>query len=46
MRRYVDEFYNPDIVSNIFEQSDARAFYYESLITQTRFNKCLEEIKK
>lgn len=46
MRRYVDELYNPDIVSNIFEQSDARAFYYESLITQTRFNKCLEEIKK
>lgn len=48
MKRYIDDrgVFQPDLVAMIFEQHDANAFMYCSLITQTRFRSYLQEIKK
>lgn len=46
MRRYLDEFYNQDLVKNIFDRYDARDFMYSDLISQSTFAAELKLLKK
>lgn len=45
MKRYVDETYNVDIVSNVFERFDARDFKYADLMSMALFQAELKQIK-
>lgn len=46
MRRYLDEQFNSQLVLNIFEMFDSRAFKFKNLITQKQFSYQLSLIKK
>lgn len=46
MKRYLDNRFDPEIVKNIFELYDARAFYYADLISQATFAAQLKLLKK
>lgn len=46
MKRYLDSFYNEDIVKGVFERFDARAYKYNDLISQATFAAKMKEIKK
>lgn len=46
MKRYLDNFYNPELVKQIFERYDARAFMYSDLISQATFTAELKLIKR
>lgn len=46
MRRYLDEFYNGDIVKNIIDRYDARGFLFADLVSQAYFAENLKAIKK
>lgn len=46
MRRYIDETFSPDSMATVIEMNDARAFKFDSLITQQRFYYELSLIKK
>lgn len=46
MRRYLDEQFNSQLVLNIFEMFDSRAFKFKNLITQKQFSYQLSLLKK
>ena len=46
MRRYIDEEFFPELRDNIFEQYDARAFKFHSLLVQKQFGYQLSLIKR
>lgn len=46
MRRYLDEYFNPDLQKVVIETFDARAFKFTNLSTFKRFQKQLRLIKK
>lgn len=45
MKRYIDEGFDIDTVNMVFEQFDARAYYFHNMITQTQFQYQLSLIK-
>lgn len=46
MRRYLDEFYNLELVNSVIERFDARVFKFTSLACFKKFQKQLKLIKK
>lgn len=46
MKRHLDNFFNPDIVKDVFEMYDARAYIYADLISQATFAAQLKLLKK
>ena len=46
MRRYIEEIFDPQVVMNVFEQYDSRAFMYKNLITKKQFSYQLSMIKR
>lgn len=46
MRRYIDDRFNPEFVSAMFEMYDTRAFKFRNLITQKQFGYQLSLIKR
>lgn len=46
MKRYLDSNFHPDLVKNIFDMYDARAFLYSDLISQATFTAELKLIKR
>lgn len=45
MRPYLDEVYSPEMPAQVIARFDARAYKYVNLITQKKFQKCLELLK-
>ena len=45
MKRYIDDFFNPEMQKQIYEINDARAFKFVNLMVQTRFYYDLSLIK-
>ena len=45
MKRYLDELYDPDVVSNVIDRFDCRGFYYADLMSQALFQSQLKLIK-
>lgn len=46
MRRYIEEYFDAQVVLNVFEQYDSRAFKYKNLITKKQFSYQLSMIKR
>lgn len=46
MRRYINEYFDPNMQMQIIDMNDARAFNFKNLITQTRFINQMKNIKK
>lgn len=46
MKRYIDDVFNPDARDSVIEMNDVRAYRFKDVLTQTRFYKDLEIIKK
>ena len=46
MKRYLDEFFNPKMVEQIFDMYDSRSFMYSDLISQAMFAAELKQIKR
>lgn len=46
MKRHLDNFFDPDIVKDVFEMYDARAYIYADLISQATFAAQLKLLKK
>lgn len=46
MKRHLDDFFNPEIVKDVFEMYDARAYYYADLISQATFAAQLKLLKR
>ena len=45
MVRHLDNFFNQEIVKNVFDRYDARAFMYADLISQASFSAKMKELK-
>lgn len=45
MIRHIDNFFNPDIVKDIFERYDARYYMYADIISQASFSAKMKELK-
>ena len=45
MRPYLDEIYSPEFPAQVIARFDARAYKFVNLITQKKFQKCLELLK-
>lgn len=46
MKRYLDSFYDPDLVKSVVDRYDVRGYLYNDLISQATFAAKLKEIKK
>ena len=46
MKRYIDDYFNPETRDTVIELNDVRAYYFKDILTQNLFYKNLEIIKK
>ena len=45
MIRHLDKLYNQEIVNNIFDMYDAKAFMYADIMSQANFGAMMKQLK-